>query len=104
MKPKRDEKQGDIKGHKGHKTERDHGSGTLIANLQALLSIAKSLEIFHSLRSLLTDSSINDKNTDTKMTMYTKYWICLPYTLDRLVQLDSTYGCNCHIDHLSQLY
>ena len=36
---------------------KDHGSGTLIASLQALLSIAKSLEIFQSLRSLLTDSS-----------------------------------------------
>jgi hypothetical protein len=51
MKPKRDEKQGDTKKDiKGDK--RGHGSGTLIANLQALLSIAKSLEIFHSLRSL----------------------------------------------------
>jgi hypothetical protein len=43
--------------HKGHKTKRGHGSGTLIVNLQAFLSIAKSLEIFHSLRFLLTDSS-----------------------------------------------
>ena len=42
MKPKR---------HKGH------GSGTLIASLQALLSKANSLEISQSLRSLLTDSS-----------------------------------------------
>jgi len=42
MKPKR---------HKGH------GSGTLIASLQALLSKAISSEIFQSLRSLLTDSS-----------------------------------------------
>ena len=42
MKPKR---------HKGH------GSGTLIASLQALLSKATSSEIFQSLRSLLTDSS-----------------------------------------------
>ena len=33
------------------------GSGTLIASLQALLSKAISLEIFQSLRSLLTDSS-----------------------------------------------
>ena len=41
MKPKR---------HKGH------GSGTLIANLQALLSKTSSSEIFQSLRSLLTDS------------------------------------------------
>jgi hypothetical protein len=57
MKPKRDDKQGDIKGHKWHKTERGHGSGTLIASLKALMSIAKYLEIFHSLRSLLTDSS-----------------------------------------------
>jgi hypothetical protein len=45
------------KEHKWHKTKRGHGSGTLIANLQALLSIAKFLEIFHSLRSLLMDSS-----------------------------------------------
>jgi hypothetical protein len=44
MKPKRDEKTGrHIKWQKGHKTKRGHGSGTLIANLQALLSIAKSL-------------------------------------------------------------
>jgi hypothetical protein len=58
MKPKKDEKTGrHIKGQKEHKTKRGHGSGTLIANLQALLSIAKSLGIFHSLRSLLTDSS-----------------------------------------------
>ena len=42
MKPKR---------HKGH------GSGTLIANLQAPLSKATYLEIFQSLRSLLTNSS-----------------------------------------------
>ena len=42
MKPKR---------HKGH------GSGTLIASLQALLSKASSLEISQFLRSLLTDSS-----------------------------------------------
>jgi hypothetical protein len=45
MKPKRDEKQGDTERDiKGTKTERGHGSGTLIDNLQALLSIAKSLE------------------------------------------------------------
>ena len=37
--------------HKGH------GSGTLIASLQALLSKTTSSEIFQSLRSLLTDSS-----------------------------------------------
>ena len=37
--------------HKGH------GSGTLIASLQALLSKATSSEIFQYLRSLLTDSS-----------------------------------------------
>ena len=42
MKPKR---------HKGH------GSGMLIASLQALLSKATSVDIFQSLRSLLTDSS-----------------------------------------------
>ena len=42
MKPKR---------HKGH------GSGTLIASLQALISKAMSSEIFQFLRSLLTDSS-----------------------------------------------
>ena len=40
-----------LKRHKGH------GSGTLIASLQAFLSKATSLEIFQSLRSLLTDSS-----------------------------------------------
>jgi hypothetical protein len=57
MKPKRDEKQGHIKGHKGHKTKKGHSSDTLIVNLQALLSITKSLKIFHSLRSLLTDLS-----------------------------------------------
>ena len=38
------------------KINKDHGSGTLIASLQALLSKAISLEIFQSLRSLLTDS------------------------------------------------
>jgi hypothetical protein len=36
---------------------KDHGSGLLIACLQAHLSLANSLEIFHSLRSLLTVSS-----------------------------------------------
>jgi hypothetical protein len=35
-----------------------HGSGTLIASLQELLSIANSLEMFHSLRSLSTNWSI----------------------------------------------
>jgi hypothetical protein len=44
MKPKRETGR-HIKGHKGHKTKRGHGSGTLIANLQVLLFIAKSLEI-----------------------------------------------------------
>jgi hypothetical protein len=54
MKPKRYENR---ETHKWHKTDRGHGIGTLIVSLQALLSIAKSLEIFYSLRSLLTDSS-----------------------------------------------
>src|SRR6185369_1971175 len=39
------------------KRNKCHGSGTLIASLQALLSKAIFLEIFQSLRSLLTDSS-----------------------------------------------
>jgi len=39
------------------KIHKDHGSGTLIASLQALLSKATSSEIFQSLTSLLTDSS-----------------------------------------------
>ena len=39
------------------KRSKGHSSGTLIASLQALLSKATSLEIFHSLMSLLTDSS-----------------------------------------------
>jgi len=39
------------------KRNKGHGSGTLIASLQALLSKATSLEIFHFLRSLLTDLS-----------------------------------------------
>ena len=39
-----------------------------------------------------------------KQKFYRKYWICLPYTLDQLVPLDSTYGCTYHIDHLAQLY
>ena len=39
------------------KRNKGYGSGTLIASLQALLSKAISLEIFQSLRSLLTDSS-----------------------------------------------
>ena len=39
------------------KKNKSHGSGTLIASLQALLSKAIFLEIFQSLRSLLTDSS-----------------------------------------------
>ena len=39
------------------KRNKVHGSGTLIASLQAFLSKAISLEIFQSLRSLLTDSS-----------------------------------------------
>src|SRR6185369_2605212 len=39
------------------KRNKGHGSGTLIASLQGLLSKVISLEIFQSLRSLLTDSS-----------------------------------------------
>ena len=39
------------------KIHKGHGSGTLIASLQALQSKANSLEISQSLRSLLTDSS-----------------------------------------------
>ena len=39
------------------KRNKDHSSDTLIASLQALLSEATSLEIFHYLRSLLSDSS-----------------------------------------------
>ena len=39
------------------KRNKGHGSDTLIANLQALLSKAISLEIFQSLKYLLTDSS-----------------------------------------------
>ena len=39
------------------KRNKGHGSGTLIASLQALLSKAISLEMFQSLRSLLTDST-----------------------------------------------
>ena len=39
------------------KKHKDHGSVTLIASLQALISKAIFLEIFQSLRSLLTDSS-----------------------------------------------
>src|SRR6185437_871681 len=39
------------------KRHKSHGSGTLIASLQALLSKASSSEISQSLRSLLTDSS-----------------------------------------------
>ena len=39
------------------KRHKGHGSGTLIASLQALLSKANSSEISQSLRSLLTDSS-----------------------------------------------
>src|SRR6185312_10451943 len=40
-----------------HKRHKGHGSGTLIASLQALISKATSSEISQSLRSLLTDSS-----------------------------------------------
>jgi hypothetical protein len=47
---------------------------------------------------------ITNNQSRRKMTVYSKYWICLPYTLDQLVQLDSTCVCNCHIDHLAQLY
>ena len=39
------------------KRNNGHGSGTLIASFQALVSKAISLEIFQSLRSLLTNSS-----------------------------------------------
>ena len=39
------------------KRNKGHGSGKLIASLQTLLSKATSLEIFQSLRSLLTYSS-----------------------------------------------
>ena len=39
------------------KRNKGHSSSTLIASLQALLSKTISLEIFQSLRSLLTDSS-----------------------------------------------
>ncbi|KAK3118813.1 hypothetical protein QOZ80_9BG0708480 [Eleusine coracana subsp. coracana] len=37
--------------------KKDHGSGTSTASLQAPLSIASSLGISHTFRSLLTDSS-----------------------------------------------
>ncbi|KAK3121461.1 hypothetical protein QOZ80_8BG0653770 [Eleusine coracana subsp. coracana] len=37
--------------------KKDHSSGTSIASLQALLSIASSLGISHAFMSLLTDSS-----------------------------------------------
>ena len=37
------------------KKHKDHGSGTLIASLQALLSKANSSDVSQSLRSLLTD-------------------------------------------------
>jgi hypothetical protein len=44
--------------HKNTKAQKkDHVWGTLIASLQALLSITNSLGMSHSLRSLLTDSS-----------------------------------------------
>jgi len=39
------------------KRNKGHGSGTLIASFQALLSKAISLKIFQTLRSLSTDSS-----------------------------------------------
>ena len=39
------------------KRHKGHGSGTLIASLEALLSKATSLEIFQSLKSLLTNLS-----------------------------------------------
>jgi hypothetical protein len=54
MKPTRN------KGRRSTKLKRkrkDHVSGTLIASLQALLSLTNSLGMSHSLRSLLTDSS-----------------------------------------------
>jgi len=60
------------KEHKAKGRERDkqneekgHGSGTSIASLQALLSIASSLEIFHSFKSLnrLVPSQIRSAST-----------------------------------------
>src|SRR6187551_2268407 len=57
VKPKKSKKKTEKELEESRKESKDHGSGTLIASLQALLSIAKFLEIFHSLRSLITDSS-----------------------------------------------
>jgi hypothetical protein len=59
MKPTRNKGRRSAK-HKNTKEQRkikDHVSGTLIASLQALLSITNSLGMSHSLRSPLTDSS-----------------------------------------------
>jgi hypothetical protein len=65
MKPKINKDRRNIKNHKiigrvrGNRERRKigHDSTMLIASLQALLSIANFLEMFHSLRSLLIDSS-----------------------------------------------
>ncbi|KAK3146787.1 hypothetical protein QOZ80_3BG0272000 [Eleusine coracana subsp. coracana] len=51
------QKERKLKTSKQEGRKKDHGSGTSIASLQALLSIASSLGISHAFRSLLTDSS-----------------------------------------------
>ncbi|KAK3118803.1 hypothetical protein QOZ80_9BG0708160 [Eleusine coracana subsp. coracana] len=56
-KNKRNKSQKKEKMSKQEGKKKDHGSGTSIASLQALLSIASSLVISHAFRSLLTDSS-----------------------------------------------
>ena len=72
-----------------------HGSGTLIASLQALLSKTTSSEISQSLRSLLTDSSQSEKIQKIKKNTVTDgvacpfclllqnmgYGSCLPHVL-----------------------
>jgi hypothetical protein len=79
MKPKRNkgrkntkntEKQVELRVHREVRNK-VHDSGTLIASLQALLSIANSLEMFHSLRSLLTNSSqLSFRSTSTSISLY----------------------------------
>jgi hypothetical protein len=92
MKPKRDKKKKTgkhIKGHKGHKTKRGHDLGTLIVNLQALLSITKSLEILllfqylsknvctHNTANIYYCSIFHDNKNEKKTSLFMLHWIHL---------------------------
>src|SRR6187551_3044366 len=70
VKPKKGQKKTEKELEESRKESKDHGSGTLIASLQALLSIAKSLEIFHSLRMQFKKLPIKIKMSNSSLIHY----------------------------------